>query len=53
MDATQHKGRAEAGAARRREIKRHIVRGKWLQAAPEPFKLGGVDAAADAAGTLA
>src|ERR1700730_16311379 len=31
MDATQRKGRAEAGSARRREIKRHIVRGKWLR----------------------
>jgi hypothetical protein len=45
-----HEGRAEAGTARRRRIERHPVGGERLQAAPQPFKLGCVDAGVDAAG---
>src|SRR3974390_459455 len=47
MHAAEHEGRAEAGAARRREVKRHLVRGERLQPPPQALKLCGVEAAAD------
>ena len=42
-------GRAEAGTGRRR-MERHPVGGERLQTALQHFKLGCVDAGADAAG---
>jgi hypothetical protein len=50
MYTAEHQGRAEAAGARRRHVERHFVGRKRLQAAPQPLKLGGVDAGADAAG---
>jgi hypothetical protein len=50
MNAVQHQGRAEAVAARRRHLKRPLVGRERLQAMPQPFGLGRVDAGAGAAG---
>ena len=50
MHAAQHERRAEAAAARRRHLERHFVGRERLQAMPQPFKLGRVDAGAGAAG---
>jgi hypothetical protein len=50
MHATEDQRRAEVAGARRRDLERHFIGGKRLQAAPQPFELGGVDAGAGAAG---
>jgi hypothetical protein len=43
-------GAEKAAGARRRRMERQRIGRKRLQPAPQPFKLGGVDAGASAAG---